>query len=139
MTALTPTRTRRNNSTPGFPGWSTDIDRMIEDLFSGASRSRGNSSITEHDDRFEWSVDMPGVGADNIEVNYNENDGTLSVATSYEQSDENTTARRSYHYTVRLGKSIDTEDISAEYEEGVLTITLPKIEREENVRQIEVT
>ena len=143
MTALTPTFDSKSNGTPGLPGWSSgsllsnDIDRIFEDFFrpSQSRRKLKNTSITEEEDHFEWSVDMPGVGRENIDVNYNETSGTLSVATSYEDDG----GRRDYHYSVRLGNTIDTESISAEYEQGVLTVSLPKSSREGNVRQIEVT
>lgn len=141
MTALTPTLDSKSNGTPGLPGWSSgsllsnDIDRMFEDFFRSSRRKLNNTPITEKEDHFEWSVDMPGVGRENIDVNYNETSGTLSVATSYEDDD----GQRDYHYSVRLGNTIDTESISAEYEQGVLTVSLPKSSREENVRQIDVT
>ena len=140
MTSLTPTSIKKNS--PGLPGWSTksllskDIDRMFDRLFRPSQKGRktGTSSITEEEDRFEWSVDMPGVGRDYIDVNYNETSQTLSVSSSYEDSE----GQRDYHYSVRLGNEIDTENISAQYKQGVLTVRLPKAGREENVRQIEV-
>ena len=137
MTALTPTRTTSNGTrTRGLPGWTADIDRMFEDLFTSPVKSSSGARITENEDSFEWSVDMPGVDRENIDVKVDEND-MVHVSTSYEDSDEN--HRRSYSYSVRLGNSVDTSGITAEYENGVLTLRLPKHDPEENVRQIEVT
>ena len=136
MTALTPTRTTSNGTrTRGLPGWTTDIDRMFEDLFTSPVRSSSGARITENEDSFDWSVDMPGVDRDSIDVKIDEND-TLHVSTSYENSDS--THRRSYSYSVRLGNAVDTGGITAEYENGVLTVNLPKHDPQENVRRIDV-
>jgi len=143
MTNLT--RTSNNGTKTGLPGWSTidrDFDRMLDEMFRpfGSSKSKaGQTNIVEHDDSFEWQVDMPGVGEDNIDVSYDRKSNTLSVSTSYEESSENASMRRDFRYSVRLGSEIDTEGITAEYEQGVLHVNLPKTEREENVKQIEVT
>jgi HSP20 family protein len=109
---------------------------MFEDLFTSPVRSSSGARITENEDSFDWSVDMPGIDRENIDVKIDEND-TLHVSTSYENSDS--THRRSYSYSVRLGSRIDTEEIEAEYENGVLTVNLPKRDPQENVREIDIS
>lgn len=138
MTALT----KRNNGTrTGLPGWA-EVDSPIENIldnFFTPMRGRASANIVEGEDNYEWTVDMPGVGAENINVEVNDQKGTVSVSTSYEDSGENMKRRRSYHRAVRIGDGIDTDSIEASYEDGVLTVTLPKTDREEVTRQIEVT
>jgi HSP20 family protein len=134
MTALT---RFRNNGT-GLPGWA-EVDSPIENLFDNFLTPTRSANIVENENNYEWSVDMPGVGAENVNVEVNDRKGTVSVSTSYENSSEDVKRRRSYHRAVRIGDGIDTEAIEASYENGVLTVTLPKTEREEVTRQIEVT
>lgn len=130
----------RNNGT-GLPGWTSidkEFDRMFDELFKPLATSRStkqNTHITEHDDRYEWSVDMPGLSREDIDVKFDGDSGLLEVSTSY----EDVSRRRDYRYSARLGNSVDTEDISAEYDSGVLTVTLPKRDRDENVHEIEIT
>lgn len=113
---------------------------MMNRLFEPVrGTNRRGSNITEHEDSFEWSVDMPGVDRENIDVTVNDRQGTIEVSTTFEESDDDIKRHRDYFYSVRFGDTIDTEDISAEYDSGVLTVTLPKTEREENTRKIEVT
>jgi len=132
MSALT---TKRNNGTrTSLPGWSNIEKNLFEDLFP---KSRAN--IVENEDSYEWLVDMPGVGAENIDVEVNERKGMVEVSTNYEESSENVRRRRSYSRAVGIGESIDAENIEASYEDGVLTVTLPKTKKEEVTRKIEVT
>lgn len=100
---------------------------------------RGTSNIEETDDGYNWHVDMPGVGEDNINVEYNGQSNTVTVSTSYEDADEDVRRRRSYSRTVRVGDQIDPAGISASYEDGVLSVHFPKTEEEEVTRQIEIT
>jgi HSP20 family protein len=132
MSALT---TKRNNGTrTSLPGWSNIEKNLFEDFFP---QSRAN--IVENEDNYEWLVDMPGVGAENIDVEVNERKGMVEVSTNYEESSENVKRRRSYSRAVGIGESIDAENIEASYEDGVLTVTLPKTKKEEVTRKIEVT
>lgn len=138
------TRTNGKKKT-GLPGWSTvdrSFDRVFDEMFrpfGATSKNTGQTNVVEHEDSFEWQVDMPGVGEDNIDVSYNQKTDTLSVSTSYEDSSERSSMRRDFRYSVRLGNEIDTDSITAEYGDGVLHVNLPKTEREETVKQIDIT
>ena len=130
------TRTRNN----GLPGWTgvdnNPVDRMLENFFAPSRQTGAN--VVETENGYEWRVDMPGVGEDNINVEYNGQKSTLTVSTSFEEADESTRRRRSYQRAVRIGDGIDAENISASYENGVLTVELPKTEKEEVTRKIEL-
>lgn len=124
------TLTRKNK---GLPGWTT-TNRILDDFFKTPTRSK---NIVEHEDHFEWSVDMPGVGKENIDVKVDEKD-RLHVQTKYEEETEDSLRRRSYSSSVRLGSSVEANGISAEYEDGVLRIEIPKRDPEQNVKHIDV-
>lgn len=109
---------------------------MLENFFAPSRRAGAN--VVETEDGYEWKVDMPGVGEDNINVEYNGQKSTLTVSTSFEEADESTRRRRSYQRAVRIGDGIDAENISASYKNGVLTVELPKTEKEEVTRKIEL-
>ena len=100
---------------------------------------RGTSNIEETDGGYNWHVDMPGVGEDNINVEYNGQNNTVTVSTSYGDAEGDVRRRRSYSRTVRVGDQIDSAGINASYEDGVLSVHFPKTEEEQVTRQIEIT
>ena len=77
---------------------------------------------------------LPGVKPEDIEVTIEEGLLTIKGGTEVEEerngSDYLLRERRtgSYHRTVRLGDSMDTDQAEPHYEDGVLTITLPRAE-----------
>ena len=77
---------------------------------------------------------LPGVKPEDIEVTIEEGLLTIKGGAEVEEgpndSDYLLRERRAgkYYRTVRLGDSIDTEQAESHYEDGVLTITLPRAE-----------
>ncbi len=85
-------------------------------------------------------MDLPGVRKDDIDVKYS--DGTLSIsaeAMGLQRDDGHWIMheRRVGHYVrgVALGRSVDPSTISAEYQDGILELTIskPKAEQSETV------
>lgn len=127
------------STTTGLPGWSRfdDVFDSLFPVFEGVGQSK--SRIRDVGDHFEWSIDMPGVGKDNIEVILEE-DNSLTVKTSYDQNDDGEYERMHYKNTVRFGSKVDTDNIEANYEDGVLSVKLPKPnnDEDEGTRRIEL-
>ena len=93
--------------------------------------------IIEEENQFLILADMPGVGEEDIDVNYS--DGELTISGTFDETDEegdleNVTFRccqfdpGDYFRTFRVGESINAEGITADYANGVLTVRLPKRE-----------
>ena len=86
------------------------------------------------DDSVVLSVDLPGVDAGSIDVGVEE--GILTVRaqrTAVEVEGATWISRErqagSVVRKVRLGNGIDSENIAADYADGVLTVTMPVAER----------
>lgn len=97
--------------------WMQNLDvpsRLLE--FSG-----DDYELYEDDDAFVLTIEMPGFDPRDIEVTWN--DGVLNVAA--EQEDETRNQRKTYHRRFRVPKAVDDEDISAEYNNGILEVRLP--------------
>jgi HSP20 family protein len=77
--------------------------------------------LYEQDDEFVLTVELPGFDPAELTVSWD--DGVLNVAG--EHADETRGVRRTYHRRFRFPKSVDDEDIDAEYKNGILTVTLP--------------
>ena len=87
-------------------------------------------NVSESEDSVTITTDMPGVKESDIRV-ASEN-GILSVSAQRKDG------TRSYSYSWTLPDTVNVEGIAAEYEDGVLTLTLPKQEKAK-MRRIEVS
>jgi HSP20 family protein len=93
--------------------------------------------LAERDDEFVTTVDLPGFERDDVEVKVTDHE--LRIEAEYEEEgaeeDESYLRRerrhRSASRSVRLPGEVDQGDVSATMKNGVLTVTLPKVEAEE--------
>ncbi len=95
---------------------------------------RPNVDIIEREEELLVLADMPGAAADDVDINF-END-TLTIFASVKNRRPDTTRFLANEYSVgdylrtfRVGEVIDTERITADMKNGVLTVHLPKTER----------
>ncbi|MFB6104791.1 MAG: Hsp20/alpha crystallin family protein [Halobacteriaceae archaeon] len=94
------------------------------DLPSQLFGTGGNDyDLYEEDGEFVLSIDMPGFEPDEIQVNWY--DRRLNVAAEHE--DDRRGHKKTYHRTFRFPKEVEDEDITAEYSNGVLEVTLPAV------------
>lgn len=89
--------------------------------------------ITENDKNYTVKADFPGVNKDDIEVSVDNNVLTISAEhkDEAEEKKEGTVIRQErrfgkYSRSFNLGKNIDEASIKAEFENGVLTLMIPK-------------
>jgi HSP20 family protein len=95
------------------------------------------------DDHYVVTADLPGVDPGSVDVNVD--NGTLTLTAHRSARSEDSVkwlaSERSfgtYRRQLSLGEGIDTEKISATYENGVLTVTIPLAERAKP-RRIDIT
>jgi len=134
-----------------------DIERMFDrlsDQFAGIDPvelggSLGGISVDVRDeaDAVVVVADLPGYDTDDIEVQLTDERTLRLVAereTESEESDEDGVyvrrerTRESVERTIPLPEAVDDGETSAAYENGVLTVTLPKQTRDEDSRSIPV-
>jgi len=98
--------------------------------------------IDEKETHFELRMDLPGIKKENVEIGYNK--GVLTISGSRKQETESKEEGCCYKRerfsgnfkrTFQVGDTIDSEHISANLADGVLTINLPK-KPDQAVRQI---
>ena len=108
-----------------------------EHVLYGKNASRMmKTDVKETDEGYEVDVDLPGFTKDEIKLELN--NGYLTISTEKSLNKENKenkgkmlrqeryvgTMQRSFY----VGGSITEEDIKAKYENGVLSLTIPKKE-----------
>lgn len=135
---------KRQNDLISFPmHLSREVERLFEEMIHrpwGFCREiRGwNPSVDlyETTDAFILEADLPGVKSDDIKVEVQNGDlvlqGWRSLEKSHTDGRFHTMERSSGHFMrrMKLPETVEKDAIQAEFRDGVLRVTLPKIKRE---------
>merc|ERR1712115_533067 len=78
---------------------------------------------------------MGGVKAEEMEIEVKE-DQFISIKGKRNVKSDGIESESIFEKNFNFGKKVDVEHIEANLSDGVLTITAPKIKREENVRKV---
>ena len=134
-------------------GWLPDIfnDFFDTEWMEKANATAPTINVVEHDNGYAVEVAAPGMTKDDFNVHLDE-DGNISI-TMEKKSENKEENKKNGHYlrrefsyskfqqTMVLPDNVDKEKISASVKDGVLTIDLPKLPKEEPVKrskQIEI-
>ena len=144
----------RNQKWPSMP-LHREMDRLLNNFFEDSSlstpffsKNRFSSfapklNVSEDKNSVEVSAELPGMSEEDIEVTLDKN---LLTIKGEKKSDHQEEKRSYYHMersygsfqrSIRVSDDVEAEKIKASFKNGVLVITLPKVEREQ-ARVIEV-
>jgi HSP20 family protein len=121
-----------------------DLDRFTEALFGTTARPAAMPMDAYRDDStFVVHLDLPGVDAESIDLTVEQNVLTVHAERKppVGEGAERLVAERSYGVFSRqlfLGETLDADRLSADYDAGVLTLTIPIAEKAKP-RKVEVT
>ena len=116
----------------------TELSRLMTRAADGGRQTQAwvpPLDVFESEDAVTYSFDLPGVAHEDIAIEAE--DGRLTVSASREQSGEIDAERfhrlerryGTYSRTVGLPQGVSEDAINASYENGVLSITVPKPEQ----------
>lgn len=115
-----------------WSGLETEIDRLFENAlgeFSGATAStRFPVDLFEDKDNTYVRAELPGVNRDDINVEVVDGYLTVTAARKTPAAEGKTEESFSFSRSVALNDAVQSDKVSAAYENGVLTVTLPKRE-----------
>lgn len=112
---------------------SNIFDNDLGDFF-GKRFSDPAANIIESSDSFHLEIAAPGMVKDDFKINLENNILTISVEVEDQKREEGKQySRKEFYYgsfsrSFTLPKTIDLDNIKADYESGILKITLPKKE-----------
>ena len=137
-----------------FETLKREVDKLFEDFGLGALRHpfgrstfevepfwRGEMSLTkapavdivDKDKAYEITAELPGMDVSNIDVKFS--DGTLTI--KGEKSEEKEEKKKDYYLSerrygsfsrsFRVPTSVDADKIEANFKNGILKLTLPKM------------
>lgn len=130
---------RSNGKMAHKNGWMSDslFDRFF-DMGDWFGSSAFRVDVKDMGDRFELQAELPGVKRENIDLSIKDDTLTIGAEFKHENNDENP----NYVYSERRsGKfmrsfdvsSVDQQNITADYTDGVLSVILPKLKPQEPV------
>jgi HSP20 family protein len=123
-----------------WAGLESEIDRLFETALGDFSRPTGSRfpvDVYEDQDNTYVRAELPGLKREDINVELA--DGALTIAATRKAAAENNQGEESFSLTrtVTVAEDVQADKVSATYENGVLTVTLPKRE-ESKPRKISV-
>jgi HSP20 family protein len=127
------------------------INRVFRDSYSGAGQDEALTTssfapavdVYEDEHKVSLKIEVPGIDEKDIDVRVENNTLTVHGERKIEKEEKEENYRRverqygSFTRTFTLPTTVDSENVSANYDKGVLKITLPK-KAEAKPKQIKV-
>jgi len=128
---------------------SKQFSDIMDEFFNDAVNSRRDNfvpsiDISETEDQFLISAELPGMKKEDITINLENSRLTISGERTLEKQDKGKKYHRvetsygSFERSFQLPDNVDEESISASYENGLLDISITKSEQEVK-KQIEIS
>jgi len=122
------------------------IRQQLDKVFDGLAATRDNSEATwmpavefvDAGDNFVLKAQLPGIDPKDVDVQVTREAISISGERCYENTDEKSGYVRSefrygkFHRTLTLPAHIQNDSVQAEYKDGILTLTLPKVTEARN-------
>ena len=148
---------------PSMASLKNEIDRLFDDFSAGFSRQplarrvqslipsvadwalQPATELVECEGEYRITAELPGMAAKDIDIKLT--DGTITLRgekseeKKHEKEDYLVSERRygKFQRTLSLPSGIDADNVSADFANGILTVTLPKsAEAKQKERKVEV-
>ncbi len=107
-----------------------DFDRLTRQMWGNQRASYMPADAYRMGERFYIHVDLPGVDPDSIDVEVDKSSLTISAERKWDRDEDtqvllNERPSGSFSRQFYLGEGLDTENIEAGYDHGVLTVVVP--------------
>ena len=120
-----------------------EFDRITEELLSQHRARQIPVDAYRRGNEFKLHLDLPGVDPDSIELIVEKDLLTVRATRTWTRAEDDQIqvlerAQGEFSRQLFLGESLDRDHITAAYENGVLTVTIPVAE-EAKPRKVEIT
>lgn len=123
-----------------------EMNRLVGDVFRGGGPAAmvPRLDVSESDQAVTIRVELPGIAPDEIEVDIADDVITVRGEKRLEREDDGETYRvrervqGAFARSIQLPFPVNPEQVQASFENGVLTITLPKAAMQQNVHRVQV-
>jgi HSP20 family protein len=126
---------------------------LFDDVLRGAPAAGGhgqgsllapNMDVSETDKEIRIQAELPGVNENDVEVSLNDDVLTIRAEKKQERKEEREGTHISersfgtFQRAIRLPFQVNPDQVQARFENGVLHVSLPKTERQERNRRIQI-
>ena len=122
------------------------FDDVFGDVFEKANTDVMKTDVKEVGDNYLLDIAVPGYDKENIKLELERGYLTVTATQNKEDNVEDKKEkyiRRERYYgkcsrTFYVGDNVTEEDVKANYKNGILTITVPKVSKIDNKKIIEI-
>ena len=127
-----------------FDGFDQMFNRMNKSLYGKRASRLMKTDVTEHDDRYEVDMDLPGFKKEDLKLDLQNGYLTVSASKSLnkdEKEEKSGKLIRQERYSGSMARSfyvgdeMTEEDVKAKFENGVLKLVIPKKEAQKAVEE----
>jgi HSP20 family protein len=120
-----------------------ELDQVAQQMLRPTARPAAPMDAYRHGEEFVVEFDLPGVDPSSIDLTVEQNVLTVTASRKrqFAQGDEVLVAERpegEFRRQLFLGEQLDTENIRAEYDNGVLTLRL-SVAEQAKPRKVEIS
>ena len=110
------------------------VPQTRDALYGKHAKNLMKTDIRETEDSYELDVDLPGFKKDEVSIDLKDGYLTISAAKGLDKDEEDKKGKyiRQERYagacsrSFYVGDAVEPEDVSAKFEDGILTISVPK-------------
>lgn len=123
---------------PGFRTLDSFFDNILSEIPNAQKRNDGFSpavNISENENAYELEFNAPGRKKDDFKITFDKSILTISFEKKKEEKKDESKkfikrefSTQSFKRSFTLDEKINSDGIEAKYEDGILTLTLPKVE-----------
>ncbi len=111
-----------------------DFDRITQQLWSGTRPAVMPMDAYRHGDQFVVHFDLPGMDPSSIDLTVEKNVLTVSAERNWQPGEGSQVVaserpQGKFSRQLFLGEGLDYDHVSASYDHGVLTVTIPVAEQ----------
>lgn len=116
---------------------------LLQGRPSGAVAARSPAantySITQDEKQVKMVVTVPGANASDVKLDLDEENRTLRISGETKREHEGISVHSRFDKSFTLDRGLDIAGVKAEMDDGVLTITAPRLEEvKDSVRRIDI-
>ena len=136
-----------DDSLSDFFGFGRMMPQISSELYGKHAKNLMKTDVRELDGSYELDVDLPGFKKDEVTVDLQDGYLTISAAKALDkdESDQKGKFLRQERYTGSMsrsfyvGEDVESTDICAKYEDGILKISVPKTAHKELPKHSTIT
>lgn len=122
-----------------------NVDRFFNEWNRALNNSNSNITLDVHENEDEYTViaDVPGISSESLDIRLHENVLIISAENTIENTEERGKAILQERHSGKVSRSLrfpvnlNADNVVADYNDGVLIVTVPKAE-EVKPRRIEI-